>query len=310
MRRFFRAVKPYLYVVVLYIGVRWLLAVHWATVSDVVVAVPVLVGAYVYRTVSSESKRALATYRNETFFGLAVSLNGKLLEHPYMAAARATEERTREAMKAQGREDEYYTLRNGTPFGFAAGYRVLYHHGLVWVYGEKTFGEVRAQGLPFGSVLDGVDADLQPSLVIYEYLGVVSVLLVPLEQNPPTELPGEIYSRRERRNWRAMEICEKYVSGNPLSKRRINEDAPPVELKGELKGDLPVVLLAQFPVSALRTIRHVEEEFISYEESRQGEARLRELYGLKLEERDPENISGWTGWENDYVTFSFESHVD
>jgi hypothetical protein len=215
-----------------------------------------------------------------------------------MTAAEAAVERAREALKAQGREREFYKLVNATPFGLAKRYRVLYHHGLVWLWDEKTFGTVEVNGLPYGAVPDGVEPDLQPSVLIQEHRGIVSVMLVPV--NPKAET-GDVYaSRREASNADAWDFCVKQTDAL-FSKKKKDKPAPPVAL-----GPLSPVIIGQFPVSSVAALEHSAEEVGPFSHDRWLKAyeRLRELCGLKEEERLPEDV--WnTGWENEYVNFTF-----
>jgi hypothetical protein len=302
VRQYFRLLKPYLYVAALFFAVDWGLSSHWLSIPSAIVGVPVLVALYVYKRLAE----ALNTYAKATGFVLDISLLPKLSAHPYLAAAAEAAKKKMEEMNAAGGRDEWDGLLRSTTFGFSSHCRALYHHGLVWSHRDKSFWrELYVEGRPYGAALDGPDSDLEPSVVLNEKYGVLTVLLVPIQRSERGYFGT---TRREASIRRAVQNSERELLDRLLQKN--GKKPMPKTDADDQPGDPPAVVLARFPVRHLMTLMHAPDSLLGISEWVRTLDSLRKEYALTPEERDSEFHSDWWTWENEYISFRFMNFAD
>jgi len=286
LMRYYRLAKPYLLVVLLYLGVVWLWERNPKDLPYMLVGLPVLVGIYVHSKVLEEIR--VRQRGIELTISVVYPAPKYLREHPYFNPAHEAALRVHERLKQEGREHEYGRLMSE---GIGTQFRFLYHGGLVWSEPRKSFvSRAFVAGRIFGNVLGDVKseaADIEPSLMIVESHGVVGVLLVPVQ-------PDEAFvsTRREKSEMRAFNVFDEQKVNELLNRKpKVREPGSyDYEFKGP--GEPPAVLLGQFPVHAFRRLLALGENnsAVSQGEFDSAWDALMKRYGLSAPKRtrDPE----------------------
>ncbi len=307
MRRYLHGAKPLLYLGLLYWVVAWSLE-HRVSLAFWLIAVPALVGYYVHN-------RAMEA---QFSFDLYISMRGAkdVADHPYMQATQqawrnrnlskpAAQIQTVEQLKEYGTErwfkeitpsDEELRLES-SGFCNPDGTRLLYHKGLIWSEKEKTFiSKVYLKGRYHGDALgpeDSPEAAIEPSILIEENCGVISVLLVPVQPVPPQALQTS-FTPREASIIRAWTVLRREARDRLLKRESRPDPSDPYDDPGSL----PAVKLGEFPV----------REFMSleYALTRKDKAwlALAKKYGLV-----PMGGNSWPHSPlcSEYVTFEFKA---
>ena len=154
-----------------------------------------------------------------------------------------------------------------------------------------------------GAGLDRPNPDIQPSVVIHEKHGVISVLLVPVQPGAPDEFA--VTERREASIWRAIRVSERQ-----LTDRLLNRKASESEDPEDQPGSPPAVTLAKFPLFAVMGIEQAPEGALGLDDFMKAFDGLRKQSGLEQVERDALDVSSWSTWRNEYVDFSFMNFDD
>lgn len=290
MRMWFRRLKPLLYLAFLYLCVSWSLRRDYGTLAIWIVAAPAAIGWYVYL----KFMEAFRNYDSAAGFELYINVRycdtpKNLHEHPYMKAAHEAVLKKRDEMKVAGQEIEFERCIS-SGLSRTTGIRLLYHKGLIWSEKHKTFVEkVRIDGRPYGDVLgleESVEAQIEPSILIQEHRGVITVLLVPVEPLDAKEL--NLLPPRRRSVLRASRVLE----GD-------REEEP---------GSPPAVKLGEFPVREFTMLLYLPDSALSFTEYSKAWDTLQEKYGLARKPRDHAPfVDDWHQLDSDYVEFHFRS---
>jgi hypothetical protein len=303
MMRYYRMLKPYLLVGLLYLGVVWLYDRNPKGLPHLMVGVPVMVGLYVYTKVVEELQ---ARQRGiELHITVDYSAPKYLSAHPYFKPAHEAAVKVREKLKTEGRSDTYDRLLST---GVGTSFRFVYHGGLVWSEPRKTFvSRAFVAGRVLGDVLGPVDgdaADIEPSLMVVESRGVVGVLLVPVQ-------PDEAFAgtRREKSEMRAFNVFEEQKRDELLNRTPKVREPGSYDYEYKGPGEPPAVVLGQFPVHAFRRLLALGENnsAISQGEFDKTWDALEKRYGLSAPKRDPEfDPLDRFELQSEWVRFTFE----
>jgi hypothetical protein len=264
---------------------------------------PALVGGYVYNKLTE----ALRSYAATAGFELYIRVDGQkcLSAHPYMLEANQAALKKRDEMKADGNEDEFKGLI--LP-GLAShgGIRLLYHKGLIWSERHKTFiSKVYFEGRPYGDLFgpeDGPEAAIEPSIVVEENHGVITILLVPVQ---PLDRDRQFFSTaRQASVMRASRVLEREARERLFTRKAKSTDTD------DEPGSPAAVKLGEFPVRAFAALVQLPDGAVSQREYDKAFDSLEQQHGLAPEKRDRDaysHLDDFFTLQSEYMTFRFRS---
>lgn len=301
--RYYRVLKPFLLLGLLYVSVVWVLRSRHsdvAVLAMMIVGVPGAVAVYLnFKT--EEAAQALQ-------IGLEVTIHvghltpKPLRAHPYFREAHQAAQDKYEEMKSQGRPGEWDHLRSS---GIGTSFRFMYKSGLVWSEPRKTFvNRAFVVGRTMGDVLGDTKteaANIEPSLMVVESHGIIGVLLIPVQ----TEVPF-IQTRREASEMRAFNVFDREKREQLLKRNRRKTRQPEGPDEYSTPGDPPAAVLGEFPVAAFREMVAMPDGAMSYSAFGKAWDALGRQYGLSAPKSDPEFSSDSFELQTEYVRFVFD----